>query len=113
MAVSGDSAFEPVFGEMAWATAGQGAFLNDQPIRVAASLEPHSSCVSTGNIQSLIEKNWQGLGQLLSQFSKIRGYGDFYHYHFSFCCGIFGKFSVYILQYPFFFNPKTYQQHSH
>ena len=71
----------PVFGEMAWATTGQGAYLNGQPIRVADTLQPHSSCVSTGNIQSLIEKNWQGLGQLLSQFSKIRGYGDFYHYH--------------------------------
>jgi histidinol-phosphatase len=71
----------PLFGEMAWAAVGQGAWLNEAPIRVAEALEVHSSCVSTGNIQSLIQENWQALGQLLSQFSKIRGYGDFYHYH--------------------------------
>ncbi len=71
----------PLFGEMAWAIAGGGAFLNGERILVNPELIAHSSCVSTGNIQSLVQNNWQRLGQLLTKFSKIRGYGDFYHYH--------------------------------
>ncbi|TDR17528.1 inositol monophosphatase family protein [Marinicella litoralis] len=71
----------PMFDEMAWASLGEGAFLNGQSIHVSEKFEHHSSCVSTGNIQTLVHNNWQRLGQLLTKFSKIRGYGDFYHYH--------------------------------
>jgi histidinol-phosphatase len=71
----------PLFGEMAWATSGGGAFLNDQAITVTDEFVAHSACISTGNIQSLVHNNWQRFGQLLTKFSKIRGYGDFYHYH--------------------------------
>ncbi len=71
----------PIFEELAWAVVGNGAFLNDQAIHIATEFAAHSSCVSTGNIQSLVNKNWQKLGHLLTKFSKIRGYGDFYHYH--------------------------------
>ncbi|MEZ5472318.1 MAG: inositol monophosphatase family protein [Marinicella sp.] len=71
----------PIFGEMAWAVKGKGAFLNGISIAVAAKYVAHSSCISTGNIQSLVNNNWQSLGHLLKKFSKIRGYGDFYHYH--------------------------------
>jgi len=71
----------PILGEMAWASQGKGSFLNDKPIHTEDAFDPYTSCVSTGNIQSLISNNWHRLGQLLSQFSKIRGYGDFYHYH--------------------------------
>lgn len=71
----------PLFGEMAWAVKDQGAYLNDQPIHVSQEFSAHSSCISTGNIMSMIDNNWQRLGQLLKKFSKIRGYGDFYHYH--------------------------------
>lgn len=71
----------PLFGEMAWATQYGGAFLNGKLIKISTEFEQHSSCVSTGNIKTIINNNWQRLGQLLNQFSKIRGYGDFYHYH--------------------------------
>lgn len=71
----------PLFGELAWAVQGGGAFLNDKKVQINQYFEKHSSCVSTGNIKSLIDNNWQSLGQLLTKFSKIRGYGDFYHYH--------------------------------
>ncbi len=71
----------PIFGEMAWALKGLGAYLNGKLITVDKDFAQHSSCVSTGNIQSLVNNNWQRLGQLLKKFSKIRGYGDFYHYH--------------------------------
>ena len=71
----------PLFGEMAWARQGSGAYLNGKKIKATQQFISHSSCVSTGNIQSFVDKNWQKLGQLLTKFSKIRGYGDFYHYH--------------------------------
>ncbi len=71
----------PMFGEMAWAVQGSGSFLNNEKISVDHEFVKHSSCISTGNIQSLVNNNWQSLGQLLTEFSKIRGYGDFYHYH--------------------------------
>ncbi len=71
----------PLFGEMAWATLNGGAFLNGQAVNVADEFISHSACVSTGNIQTLVNTNWQRFGQLLTKFGKIRGYGDFYHYH--------------------------------
>ncbi len=71
----------PVFGQTAWAARGQGAFLNGEAIRVDTHIDPSMRCVSTGNIRSLIDKKWNKLGDLLKKFSKIRGYGDFYHYH--------------------------------
>lgn len=71
----------PIFEEMAWATIGGGAFLNNDPIKIADEYESHTACISTGNIQSLVDENWQRFGQLLTKFGKIRGYGDFYHYH--------------------------------
>ena len=55
--------------------------LNGQAVNVADEFIPHSACVSTGNIQTLVNTNWQRFGQLLTKFGKIRGYGDFYHYH--------------------------------
>lgn len=71
----------PAFGEMAWAIKNGGAYLNNQSIQITILTETHSSCISTGNIQSLVNNNWQSFGHLLTKFSKIRGYGDFYHYH--------------------------------
>jgi len=71
----------PLFDEMAWATSGGGAFLNNNPINVDNKFISHSACISTGNIQSLVTSNWNNFGQLLTKFGKIRGYGDFYHYH--------------------------------
>jgi histidinol-phosphatase len=71
----------PFMDEQAYAYRDGGAFLNGEPLHVAQQLQSHSSCVSTGNIQSLVKNKWDKLGQLLLKFSKIRGYGDFYHYH--------------------------------
>lgn len=71
----------PLFGEMAWAYRGGGAFINGKKIQIHQVCETHSMCVSSGNIQSLIAENWQDYGRLLQKFGKIRGYGDFYHYH--------------------------------
>jgi histidinol-phosphatase len=72
----------PVYGEIAWAAAGSGAWLNEQRIRVSEIAQPSAAIVSTGNIKSLVGSGrWQRFGQLLTQFSRVRGYGDFVHYH--------------------------------
>src|SRR5690554_4782356 len=71
----------PLMDQQAYAYLGGGAYLNGEQLQVSHLLESHSSCISTGNIQSMVANNWDKLGQLLLKFSKIRGYGDFYHYH--------------------------------
>ncbi len=38
--------------------------------------------LSTGNLKSLAARpQWQNLGALVRQVNRVRGYGDFVHYH--------------------------------
>lgn len=73
----------PIFEEMAWAAKGQGAFLNGKPIKVSEIAEVRDATLSTGNIGALTQQpeKWAALGDLINQVHRIRGYGDFYHYH--------------------------------
>ncbi|MDD3517756.1 MAG: inositol-phosphate phosphatase [Chromatiales bacterium] len=72
----------PEFNEMAWAERGQGAFLNGQPIRVSEIVQPAEATLSLGNLKTLAAgSGWAGLGTLVGQVNRTRGYGDFYHYH--------------------------------
>lgn len=71
------------FGETAWAARGEGAYLNGEPIAVSATHELRDASVSSGNIDSLAadREAWQRYGELLQSVNRVRGYGDFYHYH--------------------------------
>ncbi len=71
------------YGEMAWAESGGGAFLDGEPIRVSAIADLSSAIVSTGNLRTLAGEagGWARFGQLIQRVSRIRGYGDFLHYH--------------------------------
>lgn len=72
----------PAYGELAWAEAGAGAYLNERPVRVSTTGELGASIVSTGNLKTLARSaQWHKLGALIGQVSRIRGYGDFVHYH--------------------------------
>jgi histidinol-phosphatase len=72
----------PVYGELAWAERGSGAFLNERPIRVSAMASLGHAFVSTGNLRSLTRSpGWTRLGELLGSAACTRGYGDFVHYH--------------------------------
>ena len=72
----------PAYGELAWAEEGAGACLNDKPIRVSATADLAAGIVSTGNLRSLARSpQWRNLGELIGRISRIRGYGDFVHYH--------------------------------
>jgi histidinol-phosphatase len=72
----------PAYGELAWAEREAGAFLNDRPIRVSTVADLRDAYVSTGNVKSLIRTpRWERLGELIADTARIRGYGDFVHYH--------------------------------
>jgi histidinol-phosphatase len=73
----------PAYAEFAWAERGQGAYLNGKAIRVSSTAELAQTIVSTGNLKSLARSaaGWRRLGDLIGGISRIRGYGDFVHYH--------------------------------
>ena len=73
----------PAYGELAWAESGGGAFLDGQPIRVSTVSELSAAILSTGNLQTLAASpaGWLRFGALVGQVSRLRGYGDFVHYH--------------------------------
>ena len=72
----------PAYGELAWAERGAGAFLNDRPVRVSTVAALREAYVSTGNVKSLTRTpRWGRLGELIARTGRIRGYGDFVHYH--------------------------------
>jgi histidinol-phosphatase len=72
----------PVYGELACGEIGVGAWLNDRPIRVSEVAEIEGAALSTGNLKSLATgPRWPALGRLVGRVNRIRGYGDFLHYH--------------------------------
>lgn len=72
----------PACDEVAWAQEGAGAFLNGQPIHVSAIADLAGSILSSGNLKSLASSAaWPRFGELITRVSRIRGYGDFVHYH--------------------------------
>jgi len=73
----------PAYGELAWAEEGSGAFMNDKPIRVSRISDLSGSILSTGNLKTLARSPaaWGRFGGLIGRVSRVRGYGDFVHYH--------------------------------
>jgi histidinol-phosphatase len=76
----------PVYGELAWAEIGQNenkcAYLNDKPIKVSDLDTIEASAISAGNLKSLANSDrWGRFGTLVARAHRIRGYGDFLHYH--------------------------------
>ena len=72
----------PVYGETMWASAGGGAWFEGQRVQVAATSAIAEASLSTGNIRTLAaDARWDALGRLIRDSNRIRGYGDFCHYH--------------------------------
>ena len=72
----------PAYGELAWGEIGVGAWLNDRPIHVSSIDRIEDAALSTGNLKSLATgPRWPAFGRLVGRLSRIRGYGDFLHYH--------------------------------
>ena len=71
-----------MMGERAWAERGNGAWLNGETLRVSDIDSLERASLSTGNLKTLASSDgWQKLGEVVATVDRIRGYGDFYHYH--------------------------------
>jgi len=72
----------PVYGELAHAERGAGAYLNGKPMSVSQVSTLESAALSSGNLKSLATgPKWTRYGELVARVNRIRGYGDFLHYH--------------------------------
>jgi histidinol-phosphatase len=73
----------PVYGELVWAEKGAGAFMNGSAIHVSTTSELDKCIVSSGNLKTLTRdaRRWSAFGELIQRTNRIRGYGDFVHYH--------------------------------
>lgn len=69
-------------GELAWAEEGAGAWLNGQRIHVSDKSSLGDAILSTGNMKTLAASpQWANLGKLVRRVNRLRGYGDYVHYH--------------------------------
>lgn len=72
----------PVYGETAWAERGHGAFLDGAPLAVSRIATLEQATLSTGNLRSLARgPRWEAFGRIVVRLDRIRGFGDFLHYH--------------------------------
>ena len=72
----------PVYGELAYAERGRGAHLNGKAMSVSSVATIADAAISSGNMKSLATgSQWARYGKLIAQAARIRGYGDFLHYH--------------------------------
>jgi histidinol-phosphatase len=72
----------PIYGERMWAVKGRGAYLDGERVQVADTAAFSQAVISTGNVKTLTaDARWNVLGQMIRDSNRIRGYGDFCHYH--------------------------------
>lgn len=72
----------PEYGETAWAERGGGAFLDGERLAVSSVAQIEKAALSTGNLRTLAAgPRWPAFGRLVARVDRIRGYGDFLHYH--------------------------------
>ncbi len=72
----------PAYGEIAWAERGGGAFLDGEQLAVSSVTQVEKAALSTGNLRTLASgPRWPAFGRLVARVDRIRGYGDFLHYH--------------------------------
>ena len=72
----------PIYGETMWASVGGGAWLDGERVYVAPTTDMSQASLSTGNVKTMTgDARWQALGAMIRDSNRIRGYGDFCHYH--------------------------------
>jgi len=78
----------PAYGERMIASLGSGAWLNGNQVHCRDTRELSEVFLSTGNLARIAKSPecWSVLGRIMMQVRRVRGYGDFCHYH-QLCCG--------------------------
>lgn len=72
----------PIFEEIIFAELGKGSWIDNHRTKVSKTSKIESSTISSGNLKSLaLSEKWSNFGKIVSRIDRIRGYGDFYHYH--------------------------------
>jgi histidinol-phosphatase len=72
----------PVYGDLAYAERGCGAYLNGNRVTVSDVSTIEEAAMSSGNMKTLATgAQWNRYGAMIARASRIRGYGDFLHYH--------------------------------
>jgi histidinol-phosphatase len=72
----------PIYGEIMWASVGGGSWFEGERMHVTPISDMAQASISTGNIKTLTsDARWPALGGLIRDSNRIRGYGDFCHYH--------------------------------
>ncbi|MFZ8983004.1 MAG: inositol monophosphatase family protein [Steroidobacteraceae bacterium] len=72
----------PAYGQTCWAERGGGAWLDGEPIAVSGVEALGDATLSTGNLRTLaLGPAWGRFGGVVGSVNRIRGYGDFLHYH--------------------------------
>ena len=73
----------PITGESAWAVRGQGAFIDGERVHCRPTRDLSAAAVSTGNLKTLAADpaGWSALAGIVGSAWRIRGYGDYLHYH--------------------------------
>ena len=70
-------------GETLHAERGTGAWRGTERIHVSDIARLEKATLSTGNLATLADSaGWARLGALIPKLHRIRGYGDFLHYHY-------------------------------
>ncbi len=79
----------PSYGQRLVAVSGQGVTINGKAVQVRQSITSlEHAFLSSGNLATLAgdSSNWLRYGTLVSRVKRVRGYGDFCHYH-QLCAG--------------------------
>lgn len=78
----------PVYGERLVASHGCGVSLNNTEVKCRNVTTLSDAFLSMGNLDSMAHQPaaWSALADVVKQVRRVRGYGDFCHYH-QLCCG--------------------------
>lgn len=78
----------PAYGERLVSRKGAGAYLNGTQVECRKTTSLSEAFLSTGNLTRMAQNpaSWKVLGEIIPQVRRLRGYGDFCHYH-QLCCG--------------------------
>jgi histidinol-phosphatase len=72
----------PAYGELAWAERGHGSWLDGSRLAVSRIARFADATLSTGNLKTIAGgPRWAALGRIVTRLDRIRGFGDFLHYH--------------------------------